>query len=209
MTNPRVAVLEEVAAAARQLLEVVQDKGEPWAGPHNEKLRSMGDTIVVNEGSLWLLQMALMRLAHEPKARLSLPQIAQFFGVPVETISTRTTFHDLQDRERAITDTLTDSLPLTAITSEAGARAVAEQIMRQSEPRYSVICPKCNADAVTQLGCNGSDPDCPIVVSIRRLAEKSQAHGYECPDCGAISYGKTVCPRTGQLHPEKSGERQP
>lgn len=48
-----------VVTAVRELLALVQNKGQPMSHPDNVKLREAGDTILVNEGQLWQLQLAL------------------------------------------------------------------------------------------------------------------------------------------------------
>ena len=56
-------VASPLEAAARDLLSYVQNKHEPMSHPDNLKLINEGDTILVNESRLWMLQLALPRRA--------------------------------------------------------------------------------------------------------------------------------------------------
>ena len=51
--------LLRIEAAARTLLSLVENKGEPRDHPDNQALMNAGDRIAVNEGNLWLLQAAV------------------------------------------------------------------------------------------------------------------------------------------------------
>ena len=53
--------IQALEAAARQLLSLVANKGQPMSHPDNQALYNAGDTIMVNEGNLWNLQMVLGR----------------------------------------------------------------------------------------------------------------------------------------------------
>jgi hypothetical protein len=53
------AKLKRIEEAARRLLSLVEQKGLTRDHPENQALINAGDIICVNEGNLWLLQMAL------------------------------------------------------------------------------------------------------------------------------------------------------
>lgn len=51
----------DLASAARNLLALVQNKGQPMSHPDNRKLTDAGDVILVSEARLWMLQLALSK----------------------------------------------------------------------------------------------------------------------------------------------------
>ena len=51
--------LQRIEEAAKQLLSLVANKGQPMTHPDNQRLINAGDTISVNEGNLWMLHAAL------------------------------------------------------------------------------------------------------------------------------------------------------
>lgn len=55
----KVERLQRIETAAKQLLSLVEAKGQPHDAPENVALLEAGDTIAVNEGNLWALQMEI------------------------------------------------------------------------------------------------------------------------------------------------------
>lgn len=54
-----IARLLRIEAAAKKLLSLVEAKGKLLSDPENQALLNAGDTIAVNEGNLWALQMEI------------------------------------------------------------------------------------------------------------------------------------------------------
>lgn len=51
--------LQRTETAAKRLLSLVEAKGQPRESAENRALIEAGDTIAVNEGNLWALQIAM------------------------------------------------------------------------------------------------------------------------------------------------------
>lgn len=65
--------LRRLSSLVAALGSTAMNKGEPTSSEHNQKILSMGDTIVVNEGALWFLVMQANQAFESVRAVLAQP----------------------------------------------------------------------------------------------------------------------------------------